>query len=500
YFDVKGGKPSGEDDELRLKWAIALLGSGDREGGLLLLRELAGEQRGDITGERAAVLYAETMIAGYERKEEAAEDAEDAALLLLGEYSSEKAVSLSLRASTAFLAAQDYGRARRLAEEVEGNRFTPRTMLAQARLIQAEAALFEGDFAAARGKAALVPVDPAAGGDTGSVARAKDLYVLSSLKGVQEKVSTGDPMGAAAILEELSLRFPDVPETPLYILRAMRLHAQGGDTEGAIRSGLRFLREFPRREETAEVAAVVGPLLEERKEFVRAGDLYEDVASRFSKNEVSPRFLFHAARLAGEHGPPEAAERRFSDYRTRYPAPAWMWTYATLSVGLAAWQRGDTKGSIRLMEEGLQKVDSGMEGGSTGELAELAGRARIAVGENWAEQFRKTRLVVPLDKSLAAKDRLFRRALDAFSKAENEAPLDLSLQASQLSGDLLVEYGKAILASQRPKGMTEIDREVYEEGLKTRARFFFERSVDWYAGALERLEKEGGGADLAVPI
>ena len=80
YFQIKGDDPSNEDGELRLKWAIALLGSGDREGGVLLLEELVGEQRSDATGERAAVLYAETMIAGYERKETSAEDAEDSIL------------------------------------------------------------------------------------------------------------------------------------------------------------------------------------------------------------------------------------------------------------------------------------------------------------------------------------------------------------------------------------------------------------------------------------
>ena len=500
YFGVKSDSPSDEEGELRLKWAIALLGSGDREGGVLLLEELVGEQRGDATGERAAILYAETMIAGYERKESSAEDAEDAAMLLLGEHPSEKSVSLALRASSAFLAGREDGRARRLAEEVEGCHVAPRAMLAQARLIEAEAALFEGDLAAARSKSALVAGDPVVGGDTGSATRAKDLYLLSSLKEVDGKVSSGDPMGAAAMLEELSLRFPNAPEAPLYLLRAVRLYSRGGEAEGAIRSGSRFLRDFPRREETAEAAGVVGPLLEERKEFARAGDLYEGVAGSFPKSEAAPRFLFHAARLAETHGPPEAAERRFSAYRARYTNPAWRWTYATLFVGLAAGRSGDTKASIRLMEEGLRKVDSGMDGGSPEELAELAGKARIAVGENWAEQFRKTRLVVPLEKSLSIKDRFFRRALAAFAKVQSEAPLELSLQASQRSGDLLLEYGKAILASQRPKGLRGSDRKEYEEGLKTRARSFFERSVDWYSGALDRLDAEEGSSDLAVPI
>jgi hypothetical protein len=171
-----------------------------------------------------------------------------------------------------------------------------------------------------------------------------------------------------------------------------------------------------------------------------------------------------------------------------------------LYTGLADWRRGEAKGSIRRMEEGLRKADAGVEGEAPGEFAELVGKVRIAIGENWAEQFRKTRLLVPLDKSLAVKDRFFRRALDAFEKAESEAPLEVALQASLHSGDLLVEYGKAILASQRPKGLKGDDREGYEEALRDRARSFYERSLDRYAGALDRLEDEEGPADLADPI
>jgi TolA-binding protein len=500
YFATGGGETSDEDGELRLKWVIALLMSGDREGGVLLLEELVGEQLGDATGERAGVLYAETMIAGFERNEATAEDAENAALLLLVEHPSEKAISLALRASSAFLGGGEYGRASRLAEEIEGSRFATSTILAQAHLIHAEAAFFAGEFAAARSNADLLLVDPSAASDPGTASRARDLYLLSSLKEAEGKVSEGDPEGAASMLEGLSLRFPASPEAPMYILRATRLHAESGNAEGAIRSGLRFLREYPRREAAEEAMALVGPLLEAREEFAEAGDLYEGVAGSFPKSGTAPRFLFHAARLAEVHGPTEAAERRFSVYRARYPAPAWMWTYATLSVGLAAWQRGDSKTSIPLMEEGLRKADAGQGDGSSEELAVLAAKARIAIGENWAEQFRMTRLVLPLEKSLAAKDRFFRQALGAFGKVEIEAPLEISLKASQLSGDLFVDYGKAVLASQRPKKLEGSDRKGYEEALIARARTFFERSVERYAAALERLEKEGGTPDLAMPI
>jgi hypothetical protein len=498
YFLVKGDDRTDGDGELRLKWAIALLGSGDREGGVLLLEELVGEQRSDATGERAAVLYAETMIAGYERKEMPAGTAEYAILLLLEEHPSEKSASLGLRASSAFLSAREDERARRVAAEVEGSRFASPAQTAQARLILGESALFEGDVATARGKSSIVLSNPQVGVDAGS--RAKDLYLLSSLKEAEGKEAAGDPLGAAAVIEEVSVRFSGTPEVPMYLLRAMRLYANGGDAEGAIRSGLRFREEFPRREEAGEVASVVGPLLEEKKKFAEAGELYEAVAERFPKGEAAPAFLFHAARLAADNGLDEAASRRFTAYRARYANPRWKWAYATLSLGLAGSQPGETKSSIRLMEEGLRKADAGVEEEAPEEFAVLTGKARILVGENWAEQFRKTRLLVPLDKSLAIKDRFFRRALGAFEKAENEAPLEVALQASLLSGDLFVEYGKAILASQRPKGLTGDDREGYEEALRNRARSFYERSLDRYAGALDRLEDEEGPADLAVPI
>ena len=141
-----------------------------------------------------------------------------------------------------------------------------------------------------------------------------------------------------------------------------------------------------------------------------------------------------------------------------------------------------------------------MEADAPRDLFDLAGKVQIAIGEYWAEQFRSLKLTAPLEKNLAIKDRFFRRSLQAFAKAEQKAPLEVALNASQLSGDLLVEFGKAVLASQRPKGMSEEERAKYEAALAGRARPFFERSLDWYVGAIDRLEAEQGPSDLALPI
>ena len=501
YFSVEGGRSSGSKAELRLKYAIAALKSGDRETGIGLLESLLEDQTSGPIGEKAAILYADTMIAGYERKEQTAADAEKASLLLLDRFPSEKTVSLAYRAAADMLGAGEYERAMRVAGRIESEKSTPPALLPKAMLVQAESYVFLDEPASARAKAdQILALEKGKGVEPAVWEKARDLFLLSSLKEVEAKTTARDYVGAARLLEDLIARFPGAPEAPAYSLRAVRLYREGGDLEGMERIASLFRLRYPRREEGVEIAGILGAYLEERKEFLKAADVYAEVADRLSKNAEAGRFLFHSARLARDHGDLKNARVRFSSYRERYPQPRWMNAYASLSVGLLDWGKGDVKTALREMEGGLRQVEAGMEADAPRELFEVEGKAQIAIGEYWADQFRSLKLTAPLEKNLAIKDRFFRRSLQAFAQAEQKAPLEVALTASQLSGDLLVEFGQAILASQRPKGMSEEERARYEAALAARARPFFERSLDWYVGAIDRLEAERGPSDLALTI
>lgn len=499
FFSVHGGDQTGEDAELRLKWAIASLKAGDREGGMTILKEMA-ERKDDPVGEKAAVLYAETRIAAFERKEDTAEDVEEAAHLLLAYYPSEKAARLAYRAAAAFLSAENYDRAKRIAEEIEKNEATPKPILTDARLIYAESAIFTDDLAAARETAKLVLENSVNEGKSDIQDRARNLFVLASLKDIESRTDGEDWTGAARMLEDLGRRFPEADEAPEYFLRAFRSYRMGGDREAATEVGLQFLDMYPKRKEVLEIAGVVGAYLVEQGESRKAADLYARVSERFPKSEEGPEFLFLAARLTDKSGDPEEAAKRFLSYREKYPDPRWKSVYATLSVGLFSWKRGDVKKALRELEGGIRQLDAGVEEDAPGDLWNLGGRARIVIGEYWAEQFRKLELVVPLERNLAIKNRFFQKALEMFEKAMEESPPEVSIDASQRMGDLFVEFGKSILDSQRPEVLTGEERSAYEEGLKERARGFFQKGLEWYVEAFDRLEAEKGPADLAMSI
>jgi hypothetical protein len=489
FFGAADGNGAGEDAELKLKWAIASLRVDERAAGLAILRELA-ERGNPPVGEKAAVLYAETTIAAYERREEPGGTAEAAAQLLLATFPSDKAAVLGYRAAAAFLSASEYDRAERLAGEIEKSGAVPQAILDDARLLVAETAIRRDDFAAARDKSETVLGRDPDGLEPERRERATNLFLLASLKEVEARTAAEDWAGAGGRLEELGERFPGAPEAPQYFLRAVRTYRIGGDGERAFRAGLSFLDRFPERKEAVEVVGVVGAHLVERGEPAKAADLYASVAERFPKSGEGPALLFLAARLAGENGDPETAAKRFASYRAGYPNPKWKSAYSTLSIGLYARDRGDAKAGVRELERGIRLMEGGLERDAPRDLFELAGRARIALGEHWAEQFRKLRLVAPLEKNLEIKDRFFRRALALFEKAKEESPVHVAADASRRSGDLFTEFGMAIRGSESPKGLSKAESQMFREALGQRARAFFERALDWYAAALDLLEDE----------
>lgn len=501
YFLLEDGERSGaDDDELRLKWAVAALRSGDREGGLGLLLETMGERRSDPIAERASLLYAETAIAGYERGEGTADEAEESLMILCGNYPSEKSAALTLRAALAFSGAEEFERAARAAGEVESNQLAPKALVTAARLVRAEALLRRDDFASARAVAVGVLEETASDADGRHRERAKDLFLLSSLKAAEAGAAAGNWTDAARLLEETAAKFPEAADAPAHLLRALRSYRHGKDDEGVLRTGLLFLRKYPDRTEAVEAAGIVGPQLEERKEYLRAADLYASTADRHPKTDSSPDFLFRAARLSADHGDPATARKRFADYRSRYANPRWRTAYAVLSAGLLGWEAGAGETSLRDLEEGIRRADAGVEQDAPEEFRQLVGKARIAVALHWAERFRNWKSAAPWEKSFAVKDRFFRKALASFETAAGETPLETAVEASRRLGDLLVDFAKEILDSRRPAGMKGEERERYEVSLAARARNVLEKAVDWYVAALDRLETEDGPADLAFPV
>ncbi len=500
YFELLGSGPREGEAELRLTWAVARLRSGDRAGGLRLLEEIRSGGTPASVAERAALLHSDVSISGFAGREIPASRAEESIRFLFRHFLGEKATGLGVRAAIAFLDAGDAARAARAAAAVAGSATATAGVRGEATLLHAKALLLAGDLPAARLKAgALLGAAPDKSG-LELRTHARDVFVLATRKEAEAKAAAGDRIAAAALLEELAARFPDLPDAADRVLDALTYYRDASDAEASLRTGSAFLRLFPDRIESLDVAAVIGPLLEERGRGAEAARLYARMSDLFPRVDKSRRFLFRAARVAEKEGDGDAAQRWYAAYAGRYREPRWAAADAVLSAAVLSWRRDNSPEAIRAVEKGLRLAESAMGAGVPPELSERVDRARIAVGDYWAGRFRQIPLVDPLDRSLARKQRCFRTALAAYEAASRSGSLDARLEASRSSGDLFVDFGKAILESQRPSGMDTGERELYESALSARSRKYVERALEDYSAALERLKEAGMPASLAEPI
>lgn len=500
YFELAGPGFRDGDIELRMTWAVACLRSGDRARGLRLLEEIRSGGRSGSIAARAALLHADVSIDGFRAGEIPAPTTEESLQVVFRHFPGEKAPDLAMRAAIAFLDAGDAARAARAAAAVEGSGKATPGMRAEARLVHARALLASGDVSGARLKAAEVLATPPGASDSDVRTHARDVFLLATRKDAAAKAAAGDRIAAAALLEELPARFPDLPDAADRLLDALSYYRDASDAEAALRTGSAFLRLFPDRIECLDVAATIGPLLEERGRGTEAARLYARTSDLFPQDEKGRRFLFRAARLAEEEGDWEGAQRWYAAYAGRYGKPRGVAADAVLSAGLLAWRGKNSPEAIRAIEKGLRLAESASGAEAPPGLDERVDRARIAVGDYWAGRFRQIRLVEPLDRSLARKQRCFRSALAAYDAASRSASLDVRMEASRSSGDLFVEFGRAILDSQRPRGMEAGEREIYESALSARSRKYVERALEDYSAALEHLKEEGMPADLAEPF
>jgi TolA-binding protein len=479
----------------RLALARSSLRAGDRAEGRKLLDALAAERVGGAVEEQAALLLASSALEDYEARRAPASAALPPVLSCAEAFPSGKSASLALRAASSFLGRGDHSEAVAAAARAEALS-PPRSPAAtEAALLAAEALFRGGDAEGARGKALSVLSGPLSRGSA-EASRGRSLLQLATLRLVDGRAAAKDWKGVGRLYEELSSSFGG-EEGARFAREAFRGYGAAGDEEGVLRLAPAAVRGAADPSECAEAARAAGEILERRGDPLGAARLYGAAASRFPESRDGARLAFDAARLSLWNGDGEGARRGFLAFRKRRGAGGWEGAFADLALAWLSLGRDGTGGkeSVRAAEGALRRAAGPFDPEPPEEFHRLAAETRLSLGREKASRFRQARLSVPLAKSLDAKTALFESAMELFGLAAASSSPAPSLAGARLGGDLYVDFGKAILASERPRFRSPEERARYEEALSARARTLFERGKEWYASALDRLPPGGAGGE-----
>jgi TolA-binding protein len=248
------------------------------------------------------------------------------------------------------------------------------------------------------------------------------------------------------------------------------------DWDGAARMLEDFRTRFPNHALQADVGGKLAVAYLEKGHWAQAAGEFERMAATHKDPKVARESLWQAAELYEKGGARPAAAKAYERYLKQYPDP--LETSLEARWRLAGIAKADGNGAreLALMKE-IHQADQRGGGARTPRTRYLGAMSAIALAEPAAAEYRKVQLVEPLAKQLKLKKARLEDALKAYAVASDYGVAEATTAATFHTASLYQDFGKALIASQRPKKLSKLELEQYNVMLEEQAFPFEEKAM-----------------------
>jgi tetratricopeptide (TPR) repeat protein len=252
---------------------------------------------------------------------------------------------------------------------------------------------------------------------------------------------------------------------------------QLGDWQRATTVLESFRASFPNHELAAEVTTKLAVAYVEAGNSARAASEFERIADGAGTDDIKREALWRSAELYESTGQSVAAAGAFARFVERYPNPVAEAVEARQKLIDFAGAAGNQVERVRWMKD-LVAADAMAGSERTDRTRYLAAKSQLALAAPTRDAFLGTRLVIPLDKSLATKQARMEDALAAYGKAADYGVAEVTTAANYEIAELYHSLSKDLYASERPAELTAEELEQYDILLEEQAFPFEEEAIE----------------------
>ena len=249
------------------------------------------------------------------------------------------------------------------------------------------------------------------------------------------------------------------------------------DWDGATRTLEDFRQRYPNHALQDEVTNKLAAAYIEKQQWAQAAGEFERISATKKDPQLAREALWQSAELYEKAGSRANAARIYERYLKQNPEPLERAVEARYRLaGIAKADSNPTR-EFALMKEIFQ---ADQHGGSarTPRTRYLGATAALAMAEPTFEAYRKIALVEPLAKQLKLKKAKMEEVLKAYAVASDYGVADVTTAATFHIAALYQDFGKAMLASQRPKKLSKLELEQYNVLLEEQAFPFEEKAIE----------------------
>lgn len=206
-----------------------------------------------------------------------------------------------------------------------------------------------------------------------------------------------------------------------------------------------------------------------------------------SNYEVQREAVWRAAELYEKAGNISATIKAFEDYIKRYPSPI----DANIEARYKVAQLYNDQGNQPLYQARLRDVintDAKALEQRTARTKYLAGISALALADAAYQEYQSIKLVEPIKQNLKRKKDQMQKVIKDYGSVSDYAIAELITNATFKIAEIYRDFAKALMSSERPKGLDDDEMEMYDIVLEEQAFPFEEKAIDLHEKNYHRIK------------
>ncbi len=249
-----------------------------------------------------------------------------------------------------------------------------------------------------------------------------------------------------------------------------------------------FRDKFPGHELQPEVTKKIAYVYKEDGQLTLAANEYERVEKESQDDDVRREALLIAADLHDQAGNSDRALEVYRRYVGYFPHPVEPNLETRSKIAEALKKKKDRDVYLAELKQ-IVVIDAGAGGERTPRTRYLAGKAALVLAEQTFDQFAGVKLVEPFEANLSKKKESMKVATQQFNKLLDYEVGEVTAAAIFYLAEIYANFSKDLKESERPKGLSALEREEYDLAIEEQAYPFEEKAIATHKSNLELIAR-----------
>ena len=315
-----------------------------------------------------------------------------------------------------------------------------------------------------------------------------DKTALSIYKQAESSKSNRDIKEAIAHFTRIAIIAPSssIAETGFYDGIALSIaHKQWGLS---IHNIQKFKKIYPNSKYKNDVTKKLSIAYLQSNQSIKAAKEFETISDFEDNKDIKTAALWQAAEIYESKNDITEAIRSYEIYADKYKTPFPQYMESMLKL-TKLYEKIHNKKKIKYWQNSIIKADKKtISKYKTDRTRYITSLSSLNLAKSEHNTFTKQKLILPLNISLRKKKYVMQKAVKYYGQASKYGIADTATESTNAIADIYKSFSKAVLSSQRPKGLSPDELEQYVILLEDKAFPFEDKAIEFYEANMSHIK------------